>query len=448
MFFQFFIKGPFFMKLEIINEKMQKRLRYLTQGLVASGALNIVFTIIFIYFAVSDHNLIGHNLSSMKRSEKKAKKGAVSNNRYLNEIYELSFKELLVLLTSQELLEEGFTKRDLALGALYTFHYFNLEKALVGQNLQRRKYYFKAESGQMQNVVLFAGLTDVQFETVIHYGCSEKWPFTAKGLFNLVKKAEKPIDASLLKAFFITEEFYTIASLFQYQNDFRLTSMELLDLISSCSFSFISDFIKQQQKLLEVTKERRTLFLMGCLEEGSKNAASLLLKGDLSYLLKKASDAQLLTILSSIKAPSREIYALAFELIKSPRSNDVWQISASHLYALAREKPPEIFSRELVLKRFVYPREKPIQKKRQDLAVTSQRAISKANITKERKPRTLKKVFQSLKKSSTTTYTIKKGDSLWKIAHRHKVKVSQLMSLNNLKGSKVKPGQKLLIPKK
>ncbi len=48
--------------------------------------------------------------------------------------------------------------------------------------------------------------------------------------------------------------------------------------------------------------------------------------------------------------------------------------------------------------------------------------------------------------SASATYTIKKGDTLHKIAIRHKVTVRDIESLNRVKASNLKPGSKIQIP--
>lgn len=52
------------------------------------------------------------------------------------------------------------------------------------------------------------------------------------------------------------------------------------------------------------------------------------------------------------------------------------------------------------------------------------------------------------KNSGTTTYTVRKGDSLDKIARKHGVTVKQIKAVNGLKSDKINIGQKLKIPKK
>ena len=50
-------------------------------------------------------------------------------------------------------------------------------------------------------------------------------------------------------------------------------------------------------------------------------------------------------------------------------------------------------------------------------------------------------------KSKTSTYTVKKGDTLAKIAKKYKTTTANLKKLNNLKTTKIKVGQKLKVPK-
>ena len=55
-------------------------------------------------------------------------------------------------------------------------------------------------------------------------------------------------------------------------------------------------------------------------------------------------------------------------------------------------------------------------------------------------------VGQKLKINNIINYTVKKGDSLWKIAKSYKTTINDIVNLNNLKSTTIKIGQVLLIP--
>lgn len=50
--------------------------------------------------------------------------------------------------------------------------------------------------------------------------------------------------------------------------------------------------------------------------------------------------------------------------------------------------------------------------------------------------------------SITISYTVKKGDTLYDISRKYRIGVHELMSINNLKGDLIKPGDILILSKK
>ena len=57
-------------------------------------------------------------------------------------------------------------------------------------------------------------------------------------------------------------------------------------------------------------------------------------------------------------------------------------------------------------------------------------------------------VGEDIEEEEYDIYTVKKGDSLWKISQEYEITIPQLIDLNNLSDLNIKVNQKLLVPKK
>lgn len=396
-----------------------KKFRFLIFVVIISGSLNIFFIFYFIYFLQEKHTIdleITPTKTSVKAKE-------ISNCDYLAFISKFSFRELLSLLSNKQLVEEGFCKRDLALGILVLNFDFNIERALLNQNLQVRKASFikKMENISSQvEVTLFAGLLDHHFESIIHYALSEKWPFSAKGLFNRLKKWEKPRDVTLEKAFELTDEFYKISNIFT-----GIKQEELLDLLCQLSWPYIEQFL--QLKNIDIGNAR-TQFLVGAVEQNSSIAANLLIKLDFIYAIKKLSDNHIFKILS-LAEKNKDLEQFCVELLKSSRSDLIWRKSAALLYEISKEKVPEKFDKKEVMRKFVLS---------DDLKNRWQK--------EEKKACALSSIIQA-KEEKKNIHIVQEGENLWKIARRYKIDIDLLMKVNNLDKDKIRPGKPIIIPK-
>lgn len=407
------------------DKKWIRRLRLLTELLIVSGAVNIFFLVFFLYSTISRKH-IKIEVSPRKEIEKKKE---FSNSEYFSKISSLGFRELISLLSNDELIEEGYRKRDIALGCLITFHEFNVEKALINQGLQKRKVFYPLAKSEKKEVLLIAGLSDHHYESIIHFAFSEKWPLTSKGLFLLLKKWEKPRDVSLEKAFLVTDEFYIISNLFS-QSDLEIRQPSILDLICECSWEFVENFIQQQKKAFDYSKERRLQFLLDALAEKSKTAAELLLKTDFIYALKRLSDSKILQLLSLLNDQTKELEQFCVELIKSSRSDLVWQNAAAKLYKFFGQAIPKELVQKDVLKKFVFTDDLKSKWQKQEI-----------------NPASLSTLLWGKDKLANNIHIVKEGENLWKIARLYKVDIDELVRVNHLESNRIYPGLEIVIPK-
>lgn len=366
-----------------------KKLRILTLALIFSGALNIALFASILFFVLQDQK----STLSVSLPVAKEKKREAANSDWIAAMEKLSFRELVAFLTDKEMVEEGYTKRDLAVGSLVASHHFNLEKALSAPISQKRML------GQIE---MYPGLTDEQFEAIIRYAYQEKWPLTSKGLFCLLQKNR---EESLEQAFLITPEFYSLQMLFQ-KTEAPQENKTLLSLISEGNWDLLERFTSEQAQMLDLSVEKRRRLLLSYLALHSTTAAQLLLDTDFEFALKKLDDKGIIDLISLLKGENeaaRRFYAM---LLKSPRSDGVWQAAKMRLgpqdIAAAAEPAPEV-------------------------ARAPERAVEPPVIIER-------------------VHVVKEGENLWKIARQYKIKVDELVQLNGLEKDRLLPGMSLKLP--
>jgi hypothetical protein len=384
---------------------LTKKFRFLSFALIFSGSLNVALIALLSFYMFEKTSL---PMAIMGKKEV-----LVTKSQIFNSMSRLKFRELVSFLTNKELIEEGYTKRDLAVAALVAYHHFNLEKALVAKPEQVRTLVFA--NGQTLDV--FPGLSEEQFDAIIRFAYQEKWPLTAKGLFQILQSQKPPREESLEQAFALTAEFHALQVLFQKTRSPQETAM-LIDLASQGSWELLDGYLKEQAKVVELSEEKRRALLLEFLKHHSPTAANLLLKTDFSYALKKLDDKQTLDLLVLLKKQSEESTKFCIELLKSPRSDAIWQAAALTLYSYVGEMPALPIDPPTVLARFC-PAKEPavVVEKKQPAEV----AVSKYHVVKE-------------------------GESLWKISRQYKVKVDEIVKLNDLEKDSLYPGMTLKLP--
>ena len=399
------------------THRWMKRFRVLTLALIFSGALNIAL-LATIFFFVGQEQPSEWGISPLAPP---AAQTRLSNISYITSLKRLHFRELVAQLTNREQIEDGYAKRDLALAVMSADHFFHLEKALGSLPAQRRPLHFP----DGQPVELYPGLTDAQFDAVIRYAYQEKWPFTSKGLFNLLTKQKGAAEESLTRAFIATPEFYSLRVLFQKSGATQDDAV-LLNLVREGSWEALEDFFREQSQMLDLSAEKRRRFLLGYLTARSPAAAKLILKTDRAFAVKGLDDSGVLDLLTLLSQEDVEVKKYCTELLTSSRGDAVRERSAEWLYRAAGEALPQPFNYSDAVARFVGP---PVQSRlTAELVVKEPPHAVVAPAPKKR------------------THIVKEGESLWKISRQYKVKVDTLVSSNHLEGNRLLPGMELSIP--
>ncbi|MGC1879160.1 MAG: LysM peptidoglycan-binding domain-containing protein [Rhabdochlamydiaceae bacterium] len=399
-----------------------RRNKWLTQLLIISGTLNIGLIATFVYFVLKEKQ---NTLSIELKPTAKDASVKPTNTQLLHSYSLLPYQELLLRLEHKDLLEEGLTRRDLGLACLVAFHHFNLDKALGGLPLQKRSIPFTNNEGQETiDISVFPGLADYQFQAILQYAKTEKWPLTSQGLFYELKRSPVPRDPSLLDTFYLSPEYHAVYTLLT-KTGIDISREQIIDLISESEWKSLSDLNQRQRTELDLTPDRRRLFLLDSLQNHSKLAAKILLDTDADFISKHFDDAQILTLLDLYPDKTPILATFSKELLSSPRTDPLRKRAATLLFALAGEPLPEPYDHQLALRRFLPQLAAP------------QPIAPPIVPTKAPAPPKPKKF-----------HTVEPGDSLWKIARKYHVTVEELMRINHMETEKLRLGKQLEIPDK
>ncbi|MDF2548993.1 MAG: hypothetical protein K0S07_60 [Chlamydiales bacterium] len=422
-----------------------KKLRLISILLILSVSCNILFLSFSIYsFLAKRDSFLSPSLYHFNLLAHLASTTQKTNQEVLNSLLFLPSSALLEKLESQEMVEDGYSERDLALACLVHYHYFDIQRALkpVSQALQKRSLFFDLASDPNAHVKLtvFPGLKDEDFQAILHFARTEQWPLTTEGLFAHLKAGGKP-DKALEDAFYLTTDFITVETLIGRSHIFWERS-RLMRMLLSGSWLDLHEWAATAVNSALSEQESRRSLLLTYIKCGSEDAAVLFLKTDMDFALKRLRDSACIQLLTALTPPAAEGTVYCQELLKSPRSDQVlqaaqhWLLESQQL-AEALLKPPA-------------PAMPPVP-------VTPPRAKSKEIKSELKSP-----LFQGKARSESfpcetlsqsaarfkrpSFYTVKEGDTLWAIARRLGADVEDLKRLNQLDSDFLRPGLQLLLP--
>lgn len=455
------------------------KIRRLSQTLFISGALNIGVLALFSYWLIRERPPLTYLESKPASYEQQQLPLADSHScgEIITRLRPLSFDQLVAKLESIQLIENGYTERDLALTSLVAFHHFDLARALPkGESLQQRLLMWKNSwTGESIPLSVYPGLTQTQFEAILSFAKTEQWPLTSEGVFLLLQKQKDQLnlDPSLVEAFMMTPEFLIMEVLFK-RIDIPIKTQRLLEVILEGDWPAFKQFVSQQKQLNDVSIARRQKFLLDYINKRSEAAAYLFLELDPEFAIKKLDDAQVITLLQLLPTKTLESERFAHAMLISPRSTSVWQQASLRLYEYAGEPIPEDWDYQTSLQRFapdqlagkqpakpaseVAPVIKPVVTLAQKSTEIPKNQVASSSVKPSPKgtvaasqatanPTSKKDV--NLKRNSSVSYRlyiVQEGDSLWKISRRFGVDMEVLKKRNQLQSNAIKPGTVLKIP--
>lgn len=345
------------------------------------------------------------------------------NSTFEEEIKELSqksFIELLGALDDKTTICDGYKRRDIALTVLSSLHHFDLEKALRG--------YFPRQAREItiasKKMIFYPGLLDEHYKCLHDFASVEKWPITSQGLF--LKLQGQKADTALRLAFMQTEEYHHLRSVFTRGSMIR--DEELLDVVLEADWALVSQVGRPRQLSEDMCREIRRSFLLTVMKKDCRSAVEILVSSDFHFALRFLDDLEAVFVLEGLQAKPELLKQFALGLLKSPRSDEVWQKASSVLCLQANLNSGD-YSREKLLEYFGVN--------------TPEKKLVIAPVVPEKPMIADKKAAPA---ASEVVYVVQSGDSLWTISKKFRVDIATIKKHNQLQSDALKPGAKLKIP--
>ncbi len=404
--------------------KYKKQVRALLYILVISVLCNGAT----VFFCAYEWRKVGYSL--FRRARKSYSTATVHPSINLEQaliaMKQKPAQELIRELSSAEHVYDGYTVRDLALATLCTYHHFNLHKALSGASLPQQERVLSIQG--KEEVRLFPALSKRDFRAISYFAKTERYPFTAEGLFCLLKEQRGDIGQiqSLQDAFVLTEEFQAVQACLGP----HLSKADVIELLLDGTFGDIRLWMTKSPQI--PANEKRTSCLLTYLQRLSKKAARLLVQLEPDFAVHKLHDRDAVQLLSLLEESPSYGQEYALTLLESPRQSSVHHFAHGMLCKLS--KKPELASLARAQVLAAYGRRAPhegkseakilvaVQKSRPTQAATRAAAIRHAQ------------------------YVVQNGDSLWRISRKFHVAIAAIKQENQLNSDSLRPGVVLKIP--
>lgn len=339
---------------------------------------------------------------------------------YLQYLFGLSDKNLLKILSDNTLVAGDICKRDLALSCLTAFHYFDLERALGEMPQQTGNYTFShPQGGEQISIPLYQKISLLDFSRLQEFAAREAWPLTAEGLFAELKEAKIP-SKSLEETFKHTMEYQRIKMLFsRFYPDF--SEQSILKAVLQVDWNTFKNWSHRLFRSKPLEKEDVKQLLFAFAKSGSSVALKELILFDPEFSLRVLPERDIRKTINDQSAPNKRWIRCHVLMHSQAKSSALRKDLELKLIQWGVFEPP----------------------KDESLMRTEQSTENHVNSSVENH---LENQVKPLPKEPIL-YTVKPGDSLWKIARKYQSSVEELRQANKLSlGSTLRVGQKLKIP--
>ena len=368
------------MTIDSFENPFVQKMKLLTNILVISVGLNVAFFGTFVY------KLTSREVNTFYTNDLPVVSLRKEHSDLLQQFFQMNFDELVLELSNNIEISDGYKVCDLALAILSTYHYLDLGKALMGESLEEREVTFiHKDGGERFSLSLYPDVKEYHFTLIKGFIKEVTYPYTSEGLFAELKVKKERSPTNLVSTFMLSKEFIAI---YTFMNRFfdNLPKEKLLLTLIEGGYKDIERFYYLYLENMDKPKEMIRYFLKTYTRFKSKYAAEMWLQIDEEYILHQLSNEEIVEIVTLSDNES-----FLKKINEGVRSKQVRKIAEEKLHI--EEEP--------------------------------QKKLSKRE-----------------------SYTVLSGDSLWKIAHKHQVSISAICEENHLTSDLLRPGQVIFLPKK
>ncbi|MFT5317437.1 MAG: hypothetical protein ACI8RA_000684, partial [Chlamydiales bacterium] len=126
------------------NARLWRQVRLLTQLLIVSGTLNIGFISFYFYSVLDEQTKFPRyeNMPAANAQQQAPLADFRGNKEVIRQFQSMTFEQLVGKIAVKDLVEDGFTQRDLALACMVDYYHFNLQVVFKGETIQKRVLLF------------------------------------------------------------------------------------------------------------------------------------------------------------------------------------------------------------------------------------------------------------------------------------------------------------------